>query len=225
MLQELSDFMYDLSEKRTLRRFQGMIRAGIERCEPRYRPITQLQPFPPGSIEYAHVARYEFALERIGGRVLNAACGSGYGNAILGRRALPVGVDLYDAPLELARKHFPVGEYHQGNVLELGFPADSFDAVVSFETVEHVSDPHRACEEFKRVLKPGGDFVGSLPVMVFHNPGTNFTWNAARSLLNEHFPGAQYFLQDNWRIAAASDVRWRRIRRQKDKFIVLHWRK
>ena len=64
MLNRLSDLLYDVSEQRTLRKFQAMCAAGLEKCEPRYRPITNLDiEWPQGTVEYAHIARYEFALQ------------------------------------------------------------------------------------------------------------------------------------------------------------------
>ncbi|MGC5341134.1 class I SAM-dependent methyltransferase, partial [Escherichia coli] len=39
----------------------------------------------------------------------------------------------------------------------------SVDVFVSFETLEHVPDPERIISEVKRVLKPGGTFIGSVP--------------------------------------------------------------
>jgi SAM-dependent methyltransferase len=44
------------------------------------------------------------------------------------------------------------------NSLKLDFPDGHFDGVFSFSVFEHISDPKRALEEVKRVLKPGGVF-------------------------------------------------------------------
>ncbi len=45
----------------------------------------------------------------------------------------------------------------------LPFDDGSFDAVVAGELLEHVRDPHEVVRETKRVLKPGGTLVGSVP--------------------------------------------------------------
>lgn len=226
MFHQISDALYDIKERRKLSRFRALIAAGVEKCEPRYRPITELKTqWATGTVEHAHVSRYEFAALRISGRVLNAACGSGYGNAILARVASPVGIDLYDEPLEIARRNFAFGEYHRGDVLTLPFSDDTFDGVVSFETIEHVSDAAAACNQLKRVLKPGGTLVASIPIMIFHNPGSNFTWAAAQLFVQTHFAGAELYLQDNWSIEPLCDQRWRQIRACKDKFVVWVWRK
>lgn len=45
----------------------------------------------------------------------------------------------------------------------LPFPDSHFDVVVSYAVLEHVQDESQALEEIYRVLKPGGDFVISVP--------------------------------------------------------------
>jgi SAM-dependent methyltransferase len=45
----------------------------------------------------------------------------------------------------------------------LGLDDASFDVVVAGELLEHVRDPEALVAEVRRVLKPGGRFVGSVP--------------------------------------------------------------
>ena len=76
--------------------------------------------------------------------MLDAACGEGYGTALLaaaGARSA-VGVDLderTDRPRRGATTRRP--EFVRGDVAQLPFEDDAFDLVVSFETIEHVPDP------------------------------------------------------------------------------------
>lgn len=49
------------------------------------------------------------------------------------------------------------------SALDLPFPDDSFDTVVSTEVLEHVPNPQRALREMHRVLKPGGFLILSTP--------------------------------------------------------------
>lgn len=55
---------------------------------------------------------------------------------------------------------------HQMNVLELAFPNEYFDRVISISVIEHILDngDSAAMREIWRVLKPGGDFILTLPV-------------------------------------------------------------
>jgi SAM-dependent methyltransferase len=50
------------------------------------------------------------------------------------------------------------------SALELTFPDNSFDTVVSTEVLEHVPDPQRALREMFRVVKPGGFVIVSTPL-------------------------------------------------------------
>jgi SAM-dependent methyltransferase len=105
-----------------------------------------------------HVARYRYAREHIrGGRILDVACGTGYGTAMLGA----VGVDVSLEALRYAKRH--PARYVAADAARLPFGKGGFDAVVSFETIEHVADPERFVAECARVLKPGGQFLVSTP--------------------------------------------------------------
>jgi SAM-dependent methyltransferase len=103
-----------------------------------------------------HVARYRFARDRVRGRVLDVACGTGYGTAML----QAVGVDVSLDALRFARR-YPAA-YVAADAIRLPF-GRIFDAVVSFETLEHLPDPERFVAECRRVLKPGGLFLVSTP--------------------------------------------------------------
>jgi SAM-dependent methyltransferase len=119
-------------------------------------------------IWYEHMHRYAFAAQWCAGaRVLDAACGEGYGAALLARMAGDVtGVDISAPAVEHARKryadlnglHFEVADCTQ-----LPFEPDSFDVVVSFETLEHLAGQAALLAEFRRVLRPQGFLVLSSP--------------------------------------------------------------
>ena len=50
-----------------------------------------------------------------------------------------------------------------GSILEMPFPDNSFDYIVSSEVIEHTMDPLHAFNELYRVLKPGGKLVLTTP--------------------------------------------------------------
>jgi SAM-dependent methyltransferase len=52
------------------------------------------------------------------------------------------------------------------DLLALSYPSASFDLVISSETLEHVADVKRALREIRRVLKPGGWHVFTVPVVL-----------------------------------------------------------
>jgi 2-polyprenyl-3-methyl-5-hydroxy-6-metoxy-1,4-benzoquinol methylase len=127
----------------------------------------------PGRRADAHVARYMFARRfvRSGDRVLDAACGLGYGSAILADgtfAASVLGLDLDPAAIAYARSHYGQGRarlsFDALDVAAIGtFPDASFDVVVSFETLEDVADPEAFLWACRRVLTPAGRIVGSVP--------------------------------------------------------------
>ncbi len=118
-------------------------------------------------IRYEHVHRYVFARELVAGRcVLDAACGEGYGSALLAETASRVvGVDVSPQAIEHASERYRAAnlEFHQADCLALPFPDDEFDCVVSFETLEHLENHEGLLTEFRRVLRPGGFLLISTP--------------------------------------------------------------
>lgn len=120
----------------------------------------------------AHLVRYEAArrIVRPGDVVLDAACGMGYGSAMLARRVgasgKVIGVDLSEPCVRYASDMHasPNVEFHVADATHIEFIADgSVDLVTSFETLEHVPDPVALLREFHRVLRPGGRIVASVP--------------------------------------------------------------
>ncbi|MDC7676503.1 class I SAM-dependent methyltransferase [Asticcacaulis machinosus] len=120
----------------------------------------------------AHTIRYVFAscFVSTGDKVVDAACGMGYGVEIIRTLSDPeniTGVDISDF------------SYRIGSALHLIHPNDrivcsgaeqmpfieneSIDVVASFETIEHVIDCDTLLREFHRILRPGGKLVASVP--------------------------------------------------------------
>jgi ubiquinone/menaquinone biosynthesis C-methylase UbiE len=118
-------------------------------------------------IRYEHYHRYVFARELLHGRkVLDAACGEGYGSALLAASASSVtGVDLDRAAIEHASSRYRSGnlQFETADCLDLPFEEAAFDAIVSFETLEHLEDQRRLLAGFRRVLRPGGFLLISTP--------------------------------------------------------------
>ena len=153
-----------------------------------------------------HLKRYLFAEPYCAGKVvLDAACGVGYGSAELGRVATRVvGIDVDDGTIEYARSRYgsDIVEFEAMDVSSLAFADDSFDAVVSFETIEHVDDRVAFLREVRRVLRPTGTFVVSTPNVgettdAPDNPFHRVEYSRAdfTGLLSEHFGSVDLFGQ------------------------------
>ena len=116
-----------------------------------------------------HLDRYRFAADRVKAkRVLDCACGTGYGVRLIrekGRAAFVIGVDVDHKAIEYARKEHQVDFtiFICCSGARLALPDACVDIVTSFETIEHVPDDMALLEEFHRVLKPNGILIISTP--------------------------------------------------------------
>jgi SAM-dependent methyltransferase len=122
-----------------------------------------------------HLAVYEWIGARvIGKRVLDMACGEGYGSAVLARGAESVlGVDANPDAFEHARLRYTAQNLHfeRGMVENHGEPG-SYDAVVFLQTIEHVHDPVAVLRHFSSLLAEGGAAYISTPnVLTLAPPG------------------------------------------------------
>ena len=116
-----------------------------------------------GEIVYEHVHRYAFARRYADGkRVLDAACGEGYGSALLATVAREVtGVDIDEPTIAHARQTYQaIGNltFVKGSATELPLPDASVDRVLSSLMLHHLDEDERgrALREVRRVLRPGG---------------------------------------------------------------------
>ncbi len=113
-----------------------------------------------------HLAVYEWIGARVGGRrVIDMACGEGYGSAVLARCAADVvGVDANPEAHEHARLRYRAGNlrFARGLVQTHG-EESGCDALVFLQTIEHVPDPGAVLAHFGRLLAPGGVAYLSTP--------------------------------------------------------------
>jgi glycosyltransferase involved in cell wall biosynthesis/SAM-dependent methyltransferase len=120
-----------------------------------------------GNIRFEHLHRYLIAREfSRNQRVLDIACGEGYGSAILASVASHVvGVDIAGDVVTQASSTYTASnvEFIEGSCEAIPLPDDAVDVVVSFETIEHVGDHELMMSEIRRVLRPGGLLVISSP--------------------------------------------------------------
>lgn len=96
----------------------------------------------------------EEVLPKLTGRVLDMGCGMGPYRSLLRSVSEYVGADITLGPEVdvLIKPGAP-----------LPFEDSSFDAILSTQVFEHVADIEDAVSELRRVLKPGGVLVASVP--------------------------------------------------------------
>lgn len=142
-----------------------------------------------------HLARYQFAAHHLQpGRVLDIACGVGYGTMLLSTRRDIVqsatGVDLAADAIEYAKRCYAQDNVDFVESDALAFHDSSgFENIVSLETIEHVPDPRALLAHLVTLLKPNGILTGSVPVTpsVDANPHhlTDFTAASFRRMGKE----------------------------------------
>lgn len=96
---------------------------------------------------------------RPGELLLDVGCGLGTRLGTMNRvyGTCGVGIDFSHAELKAAISYNPCGnDYYVADALELPFRDGVFDLVMSYDVVEHVTDPRRLVREMTRVLRPGG---------------------------------------------------------------------
>lgn len=98
-------------------------------------------------------------------RILDIGCGAGNMAHHLAAYGQVVGVDPYPKPLEVARQRGL--DVRQGSATALPFAEKSFDLVALLDTVEHVADEAAVFEECRRVLKPGGKLLVTVPAFMW----------------------------------------------------------
>lgn len=111
-----------------------------------------------------HLAVYEWIAARVGDkRVIDMACGEGYGSDVLaGSAASVVGVDANPEAHEHARLRYTRENLRFERDLVETFPEEA-DAVVFLQTIEHLRDPTAVLERFKSLVGERGVVFVSTP--------------------------------------------------------------
>jgi len=160
-------------------------------------------------IWYEHWHRYVFARRLAAGkRVLDAACGEGYGSGLLADvAAVVVGVDVDATSIAHARERYgarPNLTFEQGDATALNYADGRFDLVVSFETLEHLAAQEALIAGFARVLADDGILIVSSPDKRAYSEVAGFRnefhvrelyRNELTALLAPHFPAVRLYGQ------------------------------
>ena len=156
---------------------------------------------------WEHIYRYKFATGFVKGqRVLDIACGEGYGTFALqsAGAASVIGVDISEEACRHGREKYAI-DTRVGDASKIPLPDGSIDVVVSFETIEHVQEPTVFVRECTRVLAASGTLVISTPNVDTYNPErttehnpfhcSELTGTEFLSLLSAHFGTVKLYAQ------------------------------
>lgn len=116
----------------------------------------------------AHESVYHFAARFVANRrVLDAACGTGYGSDILAASGATevLGIDIDSRRIAYAARHHrrPNLEYRVGDCAALDLPAKAFDFIVSSNTLEHLDDPAAFLASAADLLVADGELLVVVP--------------------------------------------------------------
>ena len=95
-------------------------------------------------LEMEHLHRYNIISDLVKDKiVLDIACGTGYGSHILSQNAKYVyGVDISKETIDYCNENYKQDNlsYMEGSISEIPIEDNSIDVIVSFETIEHVTE-------------------------------------------------------------------------------------
>jgi 2-polyprenyl-3-methyl-5-hydroxy-6-metoxy-1,4-benzoquinol methylase len=120
--------------------------------------ITSEQIVSDNPIHQRLFKAYVVAKDYIKGDVLEVGCGEGRGvSTLLENASTFTAVDKIADLIEGLQRKYPSGKFISMNIPPLdGLKDNTYDAVVSFQVIEHIKDDLLFLKEIHRVLKPGG---------------------------------------------------------------------
>ncbi|KJK25726.1 hypothetical protein UB46_03475 [Burkholderiaceae bacterium 16] len=182
-----------------------------DNCEPRFAEKMYQE----------HVARYMFAAQWVQGRrVLDVGCGVGYGSRWLAQNGASSvrAFDLSADAVNHAKKFYA----HEAVTYEVASAADfdfgeRFDVVTCFELIEHVDAQREVIRCIRRALKDDGVLIISTPrareQKRTHFHTREFSEQEFRALLEDSFPQARFYFENNHLASLITDSVPRRIER------------
>ena len=161
-----------------------------------------------GEMIYEHWHRYLIVLDYVAGkRVLDVASGEGYGSHLLSSSAAGVvGADISADAVAHATSRYANKNlrYVAADCTQIPEPDASFDVIVSFETIEHMTEHDAFMREVDRLLAPDGLFIISSPNRPEYSDKAGYKNEfhvkeldraELKILLNPHFPAQAWFAQ------------------------------
>jgi SAM-dependent methyltransferase len=102
-------------------------------------------------------------LVKSGTRILDAGCGGGGASVLAAKRGAQVsGLDATAGMIYIARNRVPDGDFRVGDIEQLPYKDNSFDAVFAANSIQYSADRVATLREFGRVCNPGGRIVAGL---------------------------------------------------------------
>ena len=173
------------------------------------------------------IHRYAYATQFVQNkRVLDLACGEGYGSYLLAKTAKSVvGIDIDNNSIKHARNKYIKQnlEFRVGSITEIPIDGERlFDVAICFEALEHIEDHQKLLSEVKRLLTPEGVFIVSTPNKTVYSDEPQFNnpfhvhelyFDEFRELLEKYFKNVKFLGQriycnsNIWPVFAGEDTK------------------
>jgi len=154
-----------------------------------------------------HFCAYRFAKDYVFNKdILDIGCGEGYGSYFLAGFAKKVGAIDYDKEIiSYAKNKYQKDnlEFYAIDVKDLSSFSNKFDAICSFQVIEHISDTKAFLEQIKDLLAGKGIFICSTPNRSDASPNSDtplnrfhvkeYLINEFKELLGTHFSKVEVF--------------------------------
>ena len=134
---------------------------------------------------------------------MDLGCGVGYGTNILIEKNKKIyGLDINKNAIEFARENYSNNIiFDVGNAEYLPYKCDFFDAICSFEVIEHIKKPDKFLSEINRVMRNNGIFVLSTPNRPVFSPNgikspyhiREYSYEELYNLLKKYFHNIKIF--------------------------------
>lgn len=147
-----------------------------------------------------------------GSRILEIGCGGGGFISSIKYYRPDVkcqGIDIGKSAIRYAKNNFSDVKFQIGNIYDLKFPNNYFDAILIEDVLEHLDNPSKALSEIYRVLRHNGIFQAYIPIEgekytlqnVFNKLGMKFKDEFAGHIQNYQFKDLQkMFIKNNLKI-------------------------
>ena len=165
--------------------------------------------FERSSLRDEHFHRYILAAMLAEGRVVDCACGIGYGSTLLDQEKAVtsyLGMDPSEEAIRYATENYarPGFTFTVGTLEDNSCEKASVDTFVTLETLEHTHDPERCIRNISHILKADGLLIGSVPSADYdelcervYGPNPfhlhRFTHKGLEDLLGRYFESARMF--------------------------------
>lgn len=148
-----------------------------------YRILSLIYQIPR---PYIHAMEDEFQKQLSpGDRLLDIGCGTGYLTKLLEDRSMCIGLDLTHRMLSKAGKFAPHARFVQGDMTQLPFISECFNAVVSLGAI-HCADYALLTAEINRVLSHDGEVHLLIDDRVIPRFALNSSSACLKSALSDH---------------------------------------